>query len=342
MQIIDLRSDTVTRPSKAMKAAMMDAPLGDDVFNEDPTVQALQEMAADMFGMDAALFCPSGTMTNQIAVKVHTKPIDEIILHKDAHIYKYETGGWALHSGVSVKLLDGPLGQLSPEDVEANIQPDFDWLPRTRLVSVENTVNRGGGSIYTLENMKAIAEVCKSHGLRYHLDGARLFNAIAESDYGPKELGSTFDSISICMSKGLGAPIGSLLLGSNDFIKEARRVRKVFGGGMRQVGIIAAACKYALQNNTERVLEDHERARKLGAVLNDLPYIDEVLPTATNILIFKLNSTIKGHTFIEQIDRHGIKAIEFGPQWVRFVTHLDFTDEMLNKTINILQSIKSE
>lgn len=337
--IIDLRSDTVTKPSAAMKAAMFNAPLGDDVFGEEPTVLALEKKCAELFGMEAAVYCPSGTMTNQIAIQVHTKPLEEIICDKNSHIYKYEVGGWAHHSGVSIKLVDGDRGRMKPHHITENINADFDWLPVSRLVVAENTVNRGGGSIYSYEDLKALSETAKAHNLKFHLDGARIFNAIVESDYTTKDIGDLFDSVSICLSKGLGAPVGSLLLGDKDFIRAARRTRKVMGGGMRQAGIIAAGALYAIENNIERLKEDHKRAKVLGDVLSSLPYIDEVMPPDTNILIFKLNESLAGTTFINELANNNIKAIEFGPQMVRFVTHLDFTDYMLEQTISVLKSV---
>jgi len=338
--LIDLRSDTVTQPNEAMKAAMLSAPLGDDVFGEEPTVLALENKAAELFGKEAAVYCPSGTMTNQIAIQVHTKPLDEIICDKNSHIYKYEVGGWAHHSGVSIKLVDGDRGRMKPHHITDNINADFDWLPVSRLVVAENTVNRGGGSIYAYEDLKSLSNTCKENNLKFHLDGARIFNAIVERDYSAKDIGELFDSVSICLSKGLGAPVGSLLLGDKDFIRAARRIRKVMGGGMRQAGIIAAGALYALENNIERLKEDHQRAKSLGDTLNNLSYVEEVMPPDTNILIFKLEDKLPGQKFIEMLAANNIKAIEFGPQMVRFVTHLDFTDDMLEKTITVLQKIK--
>jgi len=338
--IIDLRSDTVTQPNAAMKEAMFAAPLGDDVFGEEPTVLALEKKCAALFGMEAALYCPSGTMTNQIAIQVHTKPLQEIICDKNSHIYKYEVGGWAHHSGVSIKLVDGDRGRMKPSHITDNINEDYDWLPVTSLVVAENTVNRGGGSIYPFNDLKALSETAKQNELKFHLDGARIFNAIVESDYSAKDIGSLFDSISICLSKGLGAPVGSVLLGKKDFIRAARRTRKVMGGGMRQAGIIAAGGLFAIENNIERLKEDHKRAKQMGEVLSSLNYVEEVMPADTNILIFKLVIEMRGADFIKQLEQKNIKAIEFGPQMVRFVTHLDFTDDMLEKTTAVLNSIK--
>jgi len=337
--IIDLRSDTVTKPSKGMLDAMFSAEVGDDVFGEEPTVIALEQKAAKLFGKEAALFCPSGTMTNQIAIKVHTQPGDEVLCDFTAHIYNYEGGGISLNSGAQAKLLQGDRGLISSQQVVENINPNFDWLTRTSLVCIENTANRAGGSFYSLPQMREISTVCKQHDLKYHLDGARIFNAIIENEYTPLDLGKLFDSISVCLSKGLGAPVGSLLLGDKEFIRKARRVRKVFGGGMRQAGYLAAAGIYALDNNTLRLKEDHIRAKQLNAMLSGLSYIDTILPVDTNIIIFNLNDKINPENFVQKLTKNNIKASGFGKQAIRFVTHLDFTDEMLEKVEKILKTI---
>lgn len=337
--IIDLRSDTVTKPSKGMLDAMFSAEVGDDVFGEEPTVIALEEKAATLFGKEAALFCPSGTMTNQIAIKVHTQPGDEVLCDFTAHIYNYEGGGISLNSGAQAKLLQGDRGQISAHQVVENINPNFDWLTRTSLVCIENTANRAGGSFYSLPQMREISSVCKHHNLKYHLDGARIFNAIIENEYTPLDLGKLFDSISVCLSKGLGAPVGSLLLGDKEFIRKARRVRKVFGGGMRQAGYLAAAGIYALDNNVLRLKEDHIRAKQLNAMLSGLSYVDTILPVDTNIIIFNLNKKMNPDFFVKKLASNNIKASSFGKQAIRFVTHLDFTDEMLDKVEKVLKTI---
>ncbi|NWJ51958.1 MAG: aminotransferase class I/II-fold pyridoxal phosphate-dependent enzyme [Bacteroidetes bacterium] len=337
--MIDLRSDTVTRPTPAMMQAMFSAPVGDDVFKDDPTVNALEDKAAALFGMEAAIFCPSGTMTNQVSIKVHTRPGDEVICHKLSHVYYYEGGGIAFNSGASVCLLEGDHGRITADDVEAHINPDDIHRPVTRLVSVENTMNKGGGAIYDFNELQKIGAICKSNGLGYHLDGARLFNALVETNETPLQYGELFDSISICLSKGLGAPVGSLLLGSKAFIKQASRMRKVMGGGMRQSGILAAAGIYALDNHIERLKEDHQRARTIGAELSKLPYVDEVYPTQTNILVFKLNNKMNDSLLIRKLAEHDIHGMIFSPQTIRFVTHLDFTDDMMQKTISVLRSL---
>ncbi|MCB0678658.1 MAG: aminotransferase class I/II-fold pyridoxal phosphate-dependent enzyme, partial [Saprospiraceae bacterium] len=321
--MINLLSDTVTKPTPAMLEAMIGAEVGDDVFGEDPTVNALEDKAAALFGKEAALFCPSGTMTNQIAVKVHTQPLDEVICDHFSHVYQYEVGGYAFHSGVAVNLLAGTHGKITAAQIEAAIKPPFDWLPRTRLVVLENTCNKGGGSIYTLAELRPIRQLCLQQGLRLHLDGARLFNALVETGESTIETGREFDSISICLSKGLGAPVGSLLIGDATFIRQARRVRKVMGGGMRQAGILAAAGIYALDHHVERLREDNERARIIGRLLEALPYVADVRPVQSNILIFDLQPPLTAAAYVEKLEKRGIKATAFGPQTVRFVTHLD-------------------
>jgi threonine aldolase len=337
--IIDLRSDTVTKPTKEMREAMFNAEVGDDVFGEEPTVNALEAKAAKLFGKEAALFCPSGTMTNQIAIKVHTEPGDEVLCDATAHIYNYEGGGISFNSGVQAKLLPGERGRISAKQVEESINPEFDWLTRTRLVSIENTANRAGGSYYSLQQMKELSDVCKKHRLAYHLDGARIFNAIVENEYTPSDLGKLFDSVSVCLSKGLGAPAGSLLLGDKEFIRKSRRIRKLFGGGMRQAGFLAAAGIYALDNNIDRLRQDHARAKQLASTMSKLSYIDTILPVETNILIFNLNEKLKPEDFVQKLAAHNIKAVGFGKQAIRFVTHLDFTDEMLDKVEKVLQEM---
>jgi threonine aldolase len=331
--IIDLRSDTVTKPSKGMMEAMMNAELGDDVFAEDPTVKKLEDKLAKEFGMEAGLFCPSGTMTNQIAIKAHTQPLDEIICDKICHIYNYETGGWAFHSGVSIRLTNGVNGVMSISDIEELIQPDFDWLPNTKMVAIENTVNKGGGAVYTLEQMKSISDFCRSKNLIYHLDGARIYNALEALDKKPSDLTGMFDSISVCISKGLGAPAGSVLLGSKSFIKKSRKIRKVMGGGMRQSGILAAACIYALDNNVQRLADDHSRAKELAKVLSSQKWVKQVLPVATNIVIFEVSDSAK---VAAALAKEQIKVQPFSPTLVRMVTHLDFNPDMLERTLNVL------
>ena len=337
--IIDLRSDTLTKPSQSMLAAMMQAEVGDNVFNEDPTITALEEKVAQMFGHEAALFCPSGTMTNQIAISVHTQPGDEVICEKSSHVYKYEGGGIAVNSSCSIKTIEGTYGKITPEEILANINPDDAHFPVSKLVSIENSTNIGGGNVYSIEEIKAIYDLCKANNLIFHLDGARIFNALVTTGNSPKEIGQYFDSISICLSKGLGAPVGSVLLGSKDFIYKAHRRRKVFGGGMRQAGYLAAAGIYALDNNIDRLADDHKAAKLLSDTLSTLPYVKEVLPVKTNIVIFKLDDSITGQAYIDKLAQHNIIALSLGPDLVRFVLHLDVTSEMVEKVNNTIKKL---
>ena len=330
---------TGSTSTPAMLDAMFHAKVGDDVFNEDPTVNALEEKTAKLFGQEAGLFCPSGTMTNQVAIKVHTQPGDEVLCDVSAHIYNFEGGGISANSGAQAKLIPGDRGRMSAKQVEEHINPAFDWLTRTRLVSVENTANRAGGSYYSLEQMREISELCRSKGLRYHLDGARIFNAIVEAGYTPAQVGPLFDSVSVCLSKGLGTPAGSVLLGSKEFIRHARRVRKLFGGGMRQAGFLAAAGIYALDHHVERLKDDHRRAKVIAETLAKASYVSSVLPVETNIVIFNLNDQLAPEQFVAKLAAQDIKATGFGKQAIRLVTHLDFTDEMLERTVKVLQSI---
>jgi threonine aldolase len=330
MQILDLRSDTLTQPTAGMKEAMFAAPLGDDVFGEDPTVNALETKIAALFGMEAALFCPSGTMTNQIAIRLHTGPQKEVICHQYSHIYLYEGGGIMANSMASVKLLTGDLGKITASQVAEAINPDDVHAPETTLVSLENTMNKGGGSIYTLDEIKPIHALCKEKGLKLHLDGARFFNALVETGESPADWGAHFDTISICLSKGLGCPIGSVLLGTKTDIKRAKKVRKVFGGGMRQAGFLAAAGIYALDHQVERLKEDHRRARVLGQFLVQAPHVAEVLPVATNIVIARLEGK-SPEMYLQELSSKGIKGVKFGKDLVRFVTHLDFGDAQLEE-----------
>ncbi|ARK13233.1 GntG family PLP-dependent aldolase [Fibrella sp. ES10-3-2-2] len=326
--MIDLRSDTLTRPTPAMLAAMMAAPVGDDVFGEDPTVNALEQKAARLFGMEAALFCPSGTMTNQLAIRTHVRPGDEVICDQISHIYLYEGGGIAVNALASVALLAGERGKLTPELIAPAINnPNDVHRPITRLVSLENTVNKGGGCYYTLPELAAIRQLCDEHGLALHLDGARLFNALVETGDAPEAYGRVFDSISICLSKGLGCPVGSLLVGSAAFITQARRFRKLMGGGWRQAGFLAAAGIYALDHHIERLKVDHSRARQIGHILANQPEVAEVLPVETNIVIVRLVDGITNTDYLAKLNEQGILAVAFGPQLVRFVTHLDLTDD---------------
>src|SRR5574343_1303194 len=338
--MIDFRSDTVTKQSKEMFEAMFNAPVGDDVFSEDPTVNELQEFAANYFGKEAALFCSSGTQTNQIAINVHVRPGGEVICHEESHIYKYEGGGIAKNSGASVRLLQGDRGRLTVDEIAKWINnPDDVHFPLTQLVSLEDTANRGGGAIYDFEEIKKIKAFCVANNLPLHLDGARVMNALVETGIDPKVYAAQFDSISICLSKGLGAPVGSVLVGTKEFIKQARRVRKVFGGGMRQAGIIAAGGLYALKNNVERLKIDHDHARKLEATLNQLEWVKSVLPVQTNIVVTILKDANQRDVIIERLAERNVRIMPFGPGMLRMVTHLDVTSEQIEETCTILKSL---
>ena len=337
---VDYRSDTVTRPTPAMKEAMLQAPVGDDVFGEDPSINKLEAIAADMFGMEAALYCPSGTMTNQIAIKCHTQPGDEVICDETAHVYQYEGGGIAFNAGASVKLLSGDRGRLTAAQVREGINHTDDVHKAfTSLVCLENTSNRGGGSCYELEAVTEIREVCDQHNLKLHLDGARLFNALVAKQHSPKDFGILFHTISICLSKSLGCPVGSVLLGDKAFIKKARRVRKVLGGGMRQAGFLAAAGIYALQNNISRLQQDHDHAAQIAAALQGKKFVSYLLPVETNIIIFGVQPPYTTTGLVEKFKEQGIFIYPFSSHSIRLVLHLDITPDMVQKTIETINSL---
>ena len=338
--IIDFRSDTVTKPTPAMLEAMMAAKVGDDVFSEDPSINELEKISADMFGMEAGLFCPSGTMTNQIAIRCHTQPGDEVICDESAHVYQYEGGGIAFNSSASVKLLYGDRGRINATQVKAAINStDDNHKANTSLVCLENTSNRGGGSCYDFNEIKKIKEVCVENRLALHLDGARLWNALITKKETPKQYGETFDSISICLSKGLGCPVGSVLIGKKDLIKKARRIRKVFGGGMRQAGFLAAAGIYALKNNIERLKQDHENAKQIGEVIANSSMTKSVFPVETNIIIFETVASVPAAEIVEKLKQKNILCYAIAADRVRLVVHLDITEEMTNKTIEIIKAL---
>ncbi len=339
--IIDLRSDTVTRPTPGMRDAMFSAEVGDDVFGEDPTVIKLEEKCASLLGMEAAVFCPSGTMTNQIGIKILTQPYDEVICYKGAHIYKYEGGGLAGNSSIGTKLLTGDRGRISVEEIAPVIGNINDvHQARTSVVALENTVVREAGSYYTLEQIKKISEFSRSKGMAMHLDGARLFNALTETKENPVEFGKYFDTISICLSKGLGSPVGSVLVCKKELELKARRIRKVFGGGMRQAGFLAAAGIYALDHHVHRLKEDHARAKTLGNTLQELPWVKAVMPVDTNIVIFEVADGLTPEKCLTSLANHQIKALAFSATEIRLVTHLDFTDQMLEYTLDSFRKMK--
>lgn len=338
--MIDLRSDTVTKPSQPMLEAMMKAQVGDDVFQEDPTVNAFQDRVASLFGHEAALFCPSGTMTNQIGIKAHTQPGDELICAEDAHVYRYEGGGPSFNSGVSVYPLDDERGQFTAQQVEEAVAPNDIHKPQSQLVVIENTANHGGGSCWSLNAIQQIREVCDKHGLKLHLDGARLYNALVANDETPEMYGRLFDSISICFSKGLGIPAGSVLIGDQAYIDKAIKFRKIMGGGLRQGGILAAAGDYALDHHVNRLADDHQQAKRLESELNSQSYIQRVLPVETNIVVSELKPDYPIHDFIDKLYQQGIKAVPFGGQKVRMVTHLDVDDKQLDYVLDALKNLR--
>ncbi len=338
---INLVSDTVTKPSPEMLRYMFQAQVGDDVYKQDPTVIALENMVAQIFGMEAALFFPSGTMANQTAIKLHTQPGEQLIADKYAHVYNYEGGGASFNSGVSCKLLDGNRGMITAEQVaEAINDPEFYHSPLTSLVCVENTTNKGGGACYDFEEFKRIKEVCIENNLKFHMDGARIWNALVHKQENPNEYGKVFDTISVCLSKGLGAPIGSLLISDKATIKRALRIRKILGGGMRQVGYLAAAGIYALQNNVNRLVDDHRRAKELGEVLEKLSWVEKVEPVETNILIFSLKKGFDENLLIEKLKQKSIYISSMGLGKLRIVTHLDYKEVMHNYVLETLQKLK--
>lgn len=337
--MIDLRSDTFTKPTPGMLEAMFKAPVGDDVFGEDPSVNKLEAMMADIFEMESALFCASGTMANQIAIKCHTLPGDEVICEQLSHVYIYEAGGIAFNSSCQVKAIAGNQGRITAGQVAEAINPDDLHKARTSLVSLENTANRGGGSCYNFTDIQEIKSVCLKNNLKLHLDGARLYNALVAKKETPKQYGEIFDSISVCLSKGLGSPVGSVLLGTKEYIKRARRVRKLFGGGMRQAGYLAAAGIYALENHVDRLQTDHDHVQEIATALKQKDFIGEILPAETNILIYEVKGSWSPKSFVEFLQKHDILCMAISGTQVRMVTHLDITKEMVQKLITLLKSM---
>ena len=334
---IDLRSDTVTKPSKGMMEAMMTAKLGDDVYAEDPSVNALEARVAAMFGKPRALFFPSGTMANQTAIKLHTQPGEQLICDKYSHVYNYEGGGVSFNSGVSCQLVDGHRGMMTASQVEAAINPpDFYHSPLTSLVTLENTTNKGGGACWDYKEIIKIKSVCDSHKLGLHLDGARLWNALIAKSETPLQYGNVFDTISVCLSKGLGAPAGSVLVGNQDLMNKALRIRKMLGGGMRQIGLLAAAASYALDHQYDRLKDDHQKAKEISGVLKQLEAVSSVEPVETNIVIFKLNPEIDETLFLNKLKAHDVLVSDMGGGKLRMVTHLDYSDAMHTNLLEIL------
>lgn len=337
--MIDFRSDTFTKPTPGMLHAMFTAQVGDDVFGEDPTVNKLETLTAQMFGMESSIFCPSGTMTNQIAIKCHTQPGDEVICEKLSHVYIYEGGGIAFNSGSQVKAIEGDRGRINADQISDVINTEDVHKPITRVVSLENTTNRGGGCCYELFDIQKIKEVCLINNLKLHLDGARLLNALIATKETTEEYGEICDSISICLSKGLGAPVGSVLIGNTEFIKKARRVRKVFGGGMRQAGYLAAAGIYALEHNIERLAVDHLHAKQIAEALLKKDFVGKMLPVETNIIIFEIISSYSAKTLSEAFQRFDILVLPISTTQIRLVLHLDISEEMVAETIDVIRQL---
>lgn len=336
----DFRSDTVTRPTKGMLDAMQNAQVGDDVFGEDPTIIALEQKIAEIFGKEAGLFCPSGTMTNQIGIKLHTQPGDEVICHRESHVYQYEGGGIAFNAGCSVHLVDGNRGRMNALQVEMAVNNRNDvHKAYSKLVVLEDTSNRGGGAVFNYHDIDDIGKVCKEQNLKLHLDGARLFNALAVNKMNSAEYAKPFDTISICLSKGLGCPVGSVLIGTNADMLRAKRIRKVFGGGMRQAGYLAAAGIYALNHHVDRIQIDHLQAKALEQTLALQDWVAEVLPVETNIVVFKLHDAFSEQHIHQKLAERNVHTIPFGPKLIRFVTHLDIDDAQMEYTIQVINTL---
>ena len=339
--IVNLISDTVTKPSKEMLHAMINAEVGDDVFKEDPSVNKLEEMIAKMFNKTSALFFPSGTMTNQVAIKINTEPGDELICDHYSHVYNYEGGGASFNSGVSCKLIEGDRGRIFSKQIQKNInKPDFYHSPKTSLVCLENTTNKGGGAIYDFNEIKKIRNLCDKHNIGLHLDGARLWNALVETNETAKDYGNIFDTISLCFSKGLGCPVGSILVGSVEKINKALRIRKVLGGGMRQSGYLASAAIFAIENQFDDLKNDHIKAKEIESVLKNLNFIKKVEPVSTNIIIFSLIDEVDETYFINKMKENNILIISLGEDKLRIVTHRDYTDFQHDYFLSTIQKIK--
>lgn len=338
--IIDYRSDTFTRPTPGMLRAMSTASTGDDVYGEDPSVNELERLLAAYFGKEAAMYCPSGTMSNQIAIKVHTQPGDEVICSDLAHVYIYEGGGIAFNAGAQVRALEGDRGMITAAQVAAAINPDDVHKATTSLVCLENTSNRGGGCCYDIDEIRKIRNVCRDNNLKLHLDGARLFNALVATGENPKTYGELFDSISVCLNKGMGCPMGSVLLGSAAFIKSARRIRKKLGGGLRQAGYMAATGLYAMEHHIARLAEDHHAAKQIAKHLLQKTFVGHMLPVETNILIFDVYHSWTPKLFTDYLKNEDILVTPISETQVRMVTHLDITPEMVEKTCAVISQME--
>lgn len=338
---INLISDTVTKPTPEMLQAMFSAKVGDDVYKQDPTINALEEKVAQLFGYSNALFFPSGTMANQTAIKLLTNPGDQIIAHKYAHIFNYEAGGVAFNSGVSCNLVTGESGLINAQLVQNAIHdPEFYHAPLSKLVCVENTTNKGGGACYSLQTLHEIKQVCLKNNLKFHLDGARIWNAMVAKNQEASEFGKIFDTISVCLSKGLGAPVGSLLLIPNELYKPALRIRKIFGGGMRQAGFLAAAGIYAIDNHVQRLAEDHKKAKELYALLQTQPWVAQIEPIETNIVIFTIQNYLNEQDVVLKLAQKGIQISNMGQGKLRMVTHLDYRQVMHDYVLEVLANFK--
>jgi threonine aldolase len=340
---VDLRSDTVTLPTRAMRAAMAAAEVGDDVYGEDPTVRRLEEAAATRLGHEAALFVPTGTMGNQIAIHVHTSPGCDVLLHGDSHIYRYELGAMAAWSGAVPRVVGGDLGHPDPGEVERAIAPDVYYLARTALLALENTQNQAGGTLLPATAQPELVRIARARGIPVHLDGARIFNAAAAGNADVRELAAGVDSVMFCLSKGLGAPVGSLLCGSSEFVREARVVRKRMGGGMRQSGILAAAGLYALDHHVDRLHDDHARAARLAGVLAGLALFDiDPAGVRTNIVVAGVRPPWTVDQVVSALRGRGVLAGPMGPGRIRFVTHLDVDDGALDRTIRAVRDLSRD
>jgi threonine aldolase len=344
MEFVDLRSDTVTKPTPEMREFMMKAEVGDDVFGEDPTIKALESKITELTGKDAALFVPSGTMANQISINAHTQPGNEVICEYQSHIFNYEAGSPAMLSGVQLHPLNGEYGILNDEEVRQVIRGKDHHHPQTKLITLENTHNRWGGTVYPLSDIEKISKVAIEHELKMHLDGARLWNASIASGITIKAYARFFDSVSLCFSKGLGAPVGSIIAGDRGFIDRAHYYRKAFGGGMRQVGMLAAAAIYAVDHHFNRLQDDHNHARALAEAINEIPgFVVNLSTVQTNIVIIDTGLCGRqAQEIAQEMEKHGIRMIALSPTRIRIVTHLEISDNAIDRTIEIMKKVAGQ